>query len=64
MLIAHKVLQGWLPVLDVFASSTTTKVEGSFFSEYLCPGSLGVNAWDQSWTRHAKDGTAMIATLL
>lgn len=36
MLIAHKVLQGGRPVLAVFASSTTIKVQGSIFSNSEC----------------------------
>ena len=35
-LIVHEVLQGRMPVLDVFASNSNTKVPGAFFSKFLC----------------------------
>ena len=60
MLSTHEVLQGRKPELDVFASSTTTKVPGSFFSKFLCPDSLGVNAWDQRWIRYTQDGSKQL----
>lgn len=42
-------LRGAQPTLDVFASDKNTKVPGAFYSRYLCPGTLGVNAFAHPW---------------
>ncbi|BDA41867.1 hypothetical protein COCOBI_02-6620 [Coccomyxa sp. Obi] len=35
--------------LDVFASDTNTRVQGRFYSKWLCKGTLGVDAFVQPW---------------
>ena len=60
MLIVNPVLQGRKPVLDVFASDSTTKVPGAFFSKYLCPDTSGVDAWNHSWVRHNDQGEKQV----
>ena len=60
MVTSHSVLQGRKPVLDVFASSATTKVPGAFFSRYLCPGTQGVNAWNHTWARSSQEGKPQV----
>ena len=49
MLISHPVLQGRCPTIDVFASSDTTKVAGSYYSKYLDLDTKGVDAFVQPW---------------
>lgn len=35
--------------LDVFASDTNTRVAGCFYSKWMCPGTVGVDAFRQPW---------------
>lgn len=43
--------------VDLFADAESTKVPGSFYSRYYCPGSLGVNAFAQQWAWALGEGT-------
>lgn len=49
------------PTLDVFASSATTKVPGSFYSKYLDIGSKGVDAFEQRWDTCLETGARHLA---
>ena len=55
-LIGNEILQGRKPVLDVFASDSTTKVPRAFFSKYLCLDTAGVDAWNHKWVRYSDKG--------
>jgi len=59
-LIRDPVLQGRKPALDVFASSTTTKVPKAFYSKYLCPGTKGVDAMVQPWVLRDQAGSKQL----
>ena len=58
-LITEPVLGGRIPAMDVFASSSNTKVPGSFYSRFLCPGTKGVDAMLQPWSYDA-DGSKLL----
>ncbi len=57
-LISDPLLAGYKPVLDAFASSTNTKVAGSFYSKFYCPGSKGVDAMIHPWATSEALGLA------
>jgi len=49
ILISQEVLGGRLPTIDIFASSTTTKVPDSFYSKYMDLDTKAVDAFVQPW---------------
>ena len=48
-LLLEPLLAGRVPALEVFASSANSKVEGAFYSMYLCPESRGTDAMLHPW---------------
>ncbi len=60
-LIQDEVLEGRRPALDVFASNTTTKVSGAFYSKFMCPGTKGVDAMVHPWALKDQAGEMMLA---
>jgi hypothetical protein len=51
---SHPVLQGRTVTLDVAADFITTKVPGAFYSQYWCPGTLGVDMLAHPWARNSQ----------
>ena len=60
-LLTEPVLAGRTPAIDVFASSSNTKVPKAFYSKFMCPGSLGVNAMLHPWALCDQQGKRLLA---
>lgn len=51
-ILADEALRGYSLGLDVFASATNSVVPTAYFSLFLGPGCLGVDAFAQAWRPH------------
>ncbi|KAL0035811.1 hypothetical protein WJX77_003788 [Trebouxia sp. C0004] len=60
-LLRDPILAGRIPAIDIFASSTNTKVKDSVYSKFLCPGTKGVDAMVHPCSLHDQQGNRMLA---
>ena len=60
-LLTHPVLQGLRPTIDLFASSDTTKVPGSYYSKYFDLDTKQVDVFVQPWAECAQTGERHLA---